>query len=65
MKLKRNRCKCGHCGDIIESKHRHDYVECECGRIATDGGVDYIRRASRDNTTIYDMSEYHDEEDQS
>lgn len=40
----RNIAKCKKCGDIIESKHRHDYVECSCGAIFVDGGHDYIRR---------------------
>lgn len=30
MKLIRNRAKCRNCGDIIESKHRHDFVSCSC-----------------------------------
>lgn len=38
----RNRGKCKSCGDIIESFHRYDYVECKCGKIAVDGGNDYF-----------------------
>lgn len=30
-KIIRNRIKCNLCGDIIESKNRHDFVECKCG----------------------------------
>ena len=41
---KRNRARCKKCGDIIESKHRHDFVTCTCGAISVDGGYDYIRR---------------------
>lgn len=33
--------KCNLCGDIIESKHRHDMVWCKCGACAIDGGNDY------------------------
>lgn len=41
----KNKCQCMKCGDIIESKYRHDFVRCECGITFTDGGVDgYIRR---------------------
>lgn len=40
----RNIAKCKKCGDIIESKFRHDFVECSCGSIFVDGGHDYIRR---------------------
>jgi hypothetical protein len=40
----RNRVKCRKCGDIIESKTRHDYVTCKCGAVAVDGGSSYMRR---------------------
>lgn len=40
----KNIAKCKKCGDIIESKHRHDFVQCRCGAIFVDGGQDYIRR---------------------
>jgi hypothetical protein len=43
-KLIANRAKCRKCGDIITSKHRHDFVWCKCESIFVDGGVDYIRR---------------------
>jgi len=40
--------KCTLCGEILESKYRHDYVECSCGKTFADGGNSgYIR------TTIY------------
>lgn len=41
----RNRARCTHCNDTIESKHVHDYVRCSCGTIAVDGGFDYQRLA--------------------
>lgn len=37
------RIRCKECGDIIESKHVHDFVRCKCGSIAIDGGDDYMR----------------------
>lgn len=40
-----NAIRCKHCGDVIESRHRHDYVFCSCGACAVDGGHDYLRRA--------------------
>ena len=40
----RNAAKCLACGDTVESKHRHDFVRCRCGRVAVDGGKSYIRR---------------------
>jgi hypothetical protein len=39
----RNAAQCAKCGDIIESKHRHDFVSCSCGAIFIDGGRDYFR----------------------
>ena len=39
-----NKIKCNHCGDIIESKGRHDFVTCSCGVCSVDGGHDYLRR---------------------
>lgn len=35
--------KCVICGETIQSKHRHDFVECSCGNIFVDGGNDYLR----------------------
>ena len=43
-KLIRNAIRCNHCGDVIESTHRHDFVRCTCGKVAVDGGLDYARR---------------------
>lgn len=44
QKIISNRIKCKKCGDIIESRHLHDYVACSCGACAVDGGHDYLRR---------------------
>jgi DNA-directed RNA polymerase subunit N (RpoN/RPB10) len=38
-----NRIRCLKCGDIIESKHVHDFVRCSCGSVSVDGGHDYLR----------------------
>jgi hypothetical protein len=38
-----SRGQCLDCEDIIESKHRHDFVRCECGNSFLDGGDDYVR----------------------
>jgi len=32
------------CGQTITSYYRHDYVQCDCGAVAVDGGFDYARR---------------------
>ena len=42
-KLIKNKWKCLKCNDIVESKHRHDYVTCKCGEMSIDGGTSYIR----------------------
>ena len=34
---------CSNCGEIITSKHRHDFVRCACESIFIDGGFDYCR----------------------
>lgn len=39
-----NKVQCLNCNDIIESRHRHDFVTCKCGNTSVDGGHDYLRR---------------------
>lgn len=34
---------CLQCGDVIQSKFRHDFVRCGCGAIALDGGSSYTK----------------------
>jgi len=41
----RNRARCRRCGDVIESKSRHDFVTCRCGAISVDGGDCYWKRS--------------------
>jgi hypothetical protein len=38
-----SKAQCLDCLDIIESKHRHDFVKCTCGNAFLDGGNEYIR----------------------
>ncbi len=40
------------CGDIIVSKHVHDYVRCRCGAIFVDGGMEYLRRGGEDEDFV-------------
>ena len=54
---RRNRCICRDCGDLIESKHRHDFVRCKCGRIFTDGGTAYTRRGFKEDGDIIDVGD--------
>jgi hypothetical protein len=53
----RNRCQCSVCLDIIESKSVHDFVQCHCGRIYTDGGTEYVHRGFLSPTDIIDLTE--------
>ena len=51
-----NKAKCRKCGEIIESKYRHDFVTCKCGTIAIDGGKDYLKRSAKDFNDIIELS---------
>ena len=57
-KVKVNKAQCKLCGDIIESKHTHDFVRCSCGEIFVDGGKEYLRRGAKDLGNIIELSEY-------
>ena len=60
-RLIRNAARCKRCGDIVESRHRHDFRPCKCGAVTVDGGLDYLRRCG-DIADIEDLSEYSDDE---
>ena len=60
-KIITNKAKCAACGDIIESKSRHDFVTCKCGAISVDGGTDYLKR-SGDFGDIIELSEVEESE---
>lgn len=47
-KIIKNAIRCKHCGDIIESKSVHDFVQCSCGKVFVDGGHEYLRRGFAD-----------------
>jgi len=63
MRLTRNALKCLGCGDIIESKHRHDFVTCSCGSWSVDGGLSYIKRSFKEDPFVaqIDLSEWEDD----
>jgi hypothetical protein len=44
----RNVAKCKLCKNVIESFHITDFVSCQCGEIAVDGGSDYMRCFAKD-----------------
>ena len=63
MVIIRNMAKCAKCGEVIESKSRHDMVWCPCGAIAVDGGHDYLKRSmSVGEDCLIELSEYSDKE---
>ena len=53
----KNAIQCKLCGEVIESKHVHDFVQCKCGACAVDGGHEYLRRCFRDKDCYIDLSE--------
>jgi hypothetical protein len=58
-KIVKNAAKCTRCGDVIESKHTHDFQWCSCGAIAVDGGKSYLKRSFKNSPAdIEDMSEW-------
>lgn len=64
IKIIKNAIKCNHCGDILVSTGRHDFVECSCKCCFADGGTEYLRRGYRDSRDDYtELSEVVEEED--
>lgn len=62
--LKKNATRCNFCEDVIESTYRHDFKRCSCGKVAVDGGLDYIRRGFTDSKNDYtELSEYEGEDE--
>jgi len=59
--IKSNKIQCNFCKDIIESIHRHDFVVCSCGKVAVDGGKDYLKRCYEFNQDEYtELSEFYE-----
>ena len=56
-KIIKNAIQCKKFGEIIESKSRHDYVQCKCGLCAVDGGHNYLRRSAADSNLYIELSE--------
>ena len=62
QKIKKNCIKCKNCGDVIESKDRHDFKSCKCGAVSVDGGKDYLRRGYTNSLDDFEeLSEYENE----
>jgi len=55
--IKKNKAKCLHCGDEIESFHKYDFKQCSCENIFVDGGLEYIRHGFVNFEKYQDLSE--------
>ena len=57
--LTKNSVKCLVCNTILESKHRHDFQQCNCSNGAfVDGGLSYERLGAMDLDLIENLCEY-------
>ena len=57
--LTKNSIKCLECNTILESKHQHDFQQCNCSNKAfVDGGLSYSRNGAMDLDLIEILSEY-------
>lgn len=57
--LTKNSIKCLVCNTILESKHQHDFQQCNCSNKAfVDGGLSYNRIGAMDLDLIEILSEY-------
>ena len=56
LKILSNKIKCNFCGDVIESKHVHDFKTCKCGRVSVDGGHEYMRRCFKEDGDYEELS---------
>ena len=58
-KIKTNKIKCTHCGDVIESAYTHDFKSCSCATVSIDGGKSYLKRSFKYSPNDFvDLSEY-------
>lgn len=48
-KIISNKIQCKHCGEIIESKHIHEFVTCKCETCSVDGGYYHLSRSYKDS----------------
>ena len=57
--LTRNAVKCLVCSSVLESRYRHNYVQCSCpNEVATDGGLVYQRVLAKDLDLVENLCEY-------
>src|SRR5574343_1783805 len=57
--LTRNAIKCLVCNTVLESKHRHHFLECGCSnQTFNDGGLSYSRVGAVDLDLVENLCEY-------
>ena len=57
--LTRNAIKCLVCNTVLESKHRHHFLECGCkNQTFNDGGLSYIRFGAVNLDLVENLCEY-------
>ena len=57
--LIKNSVKCLECGEILESKHRHQFSMCHCpNETACDGGLEYQRTLAVDLDKVENLCKY-------
>ena len=57
--LTKNSVRCLVCNTVLESKHRHHFLECGCkNQTFNDGGLSYNRVGGKDLNLIEDLCEY-------
>ena len=61
-KIIKNAIQCKKCGEVIESRHVHDFVTCKCGACSVDGGHDYLRRLYAEDDCYLELSEFEETE---
>jgi hypothetical protein len=63
-RIVKNSIRCNHCGDILVSASRHNFVTCSCGCCSADGGTDYLRRCFINSPADFtELSEYEEVDD--
>lgn len=59
IQLVHNSKTCLQCGEVLVSRHRHDFVRCDCENgTFCDGGLDYCRYGGKDASMIQDNCVY-------
>ena len=56
-RLVKNSAQCAQCGQVLVSRHVHDFQSCACGAIFIDGGNEYFR-AGGSAENLIDLCEY-------